>query len=232
MADSLLDRFYRAWFAPGLRILGYELRPYCLGHLLTLQALESPFTRLHEGVEIGAEDLLLALRVCADSRWPFRTVPADPGEHEAKMMARFVRKRRYLRLAVDRFLVWMLQCSQGPDLLTPEEGTEKGRPLGAPEALIYAVKLMPKLSERRVFTMPLSLVRFYTATVGEMDGTLAGMFMTPHLRGAMEYAEQLPDLSQMNDAEMRAHLAKEFGEKFAEEWARHRAITPTTGGLN
>jgi len=64
-----VESFVRAFFTPEVEILGYRLKPYCMGHSLLLDALDSPFNKL-DG-DIFAHDLIVALKVCSSS-YPFQ----------------------------------------------------------------------------------------------------------------------------------------------------------------
>lgn len=62
MADQ---RFLSAFLVPAsTTVCGRKLKPFCLKHRLFLEGIESPF--LKEDVEITGQDIILALKLCAD----------------------------------------------------------------------------------------------------------------------------------------------------------------------
>jgi hypothetical protein len=62
MADQ---RFFNAFLTPAsTTVCGRKLKPFCLKHRLFMEGIESPF--LKEDVEITAQDIIIALKICAD----------------------------------------------------------------------------------------------------------------------------------------------------------------------
>lgn len=218
--DAVLDRFFGAWLAPELDLLGYRARPYCLGTELILEAIESPYVRLGEpGVEMAPIDLLIALQVCAHARWPFQPTRIRPNVW-MRLKALYLQARpEAFQRASDLFVEWIAECSAGPEFWQNEN--EKGGGLTAPSLLSRAVSLLrtTTLSEERVWSMPAGLASWYHGTVAEQEGA--------KLRFAYERdgddSNEPPDLTKLSEAELYEVVKADRGETFANEWLAMRA---------
>lgn len=213
--DEPLERFHHAWFAPELELLGFRCRPFCLGHLLTLQAIGSPFARLGQPEVSGnLSDLILALRVC-ESRWPFRGldgIEAEPSEREAAIIESAIADRAVFDSAFDDFVSWIALCSRGPELI--ETKSDETRPLTAPLVLGLAVRVVRSgWSERRVWTMPISLVRHFAAAIGEQEG--GAEFLSAEMLAAIRHADAQPIYTEV---QIREHALRDLGPKRAASW--------------
>ncbi len=224
---SPLERFQRAWFAPSLELLGYSCRPFCLGHLIIFQAVGSPFSVLDDpAIQINQADLLTALIIVADARWPFDQLPSlcdESGELLPREKAGFelIGDQESFENAAREFLAWMGECMRGPELLEVDD--PDCRPLTAPMALSYATTLLAagNFSEERVFSMQFSLLRYYAAAFNERAGG-AG-FMTDELIAGIAHNKNLPDLQNATEEEIHAQAVKDLGEQGAAAFMAKRA---------
>lgn len=181
---SPLERFHRAWFAPDLTLHGYTCPPFCLGHLVTLSAIGSPFARLGQEFSYSAKDVFLFLQICSAVKWPFRGWD-DATAPDPELVAKVGADEDELRRTGDTIEVWQAECASAPELWENEESTP-GRGLTAPTVLTFAAKLLANgFSEQRVFSMPMGLVRWWALTFAEMDGADV-RFLTDHDVEAMD----------------------------------------------
>lgn len=212
-----------------LRTAHSLLRPVCLGHLIYFQALGSPLLHLgHADFEIGIPDFLAAIRILRDARWPFTAEidfgpePADELLLTAHTSAKFAGQPSPIEQALnEQFVPWWLRCQTVPELLNNTDSA--GRSLTAPFALTMAVRLLRtgSFTEERIYSMPLSLLRFYAAAIAEQDGC-GTSFMTPELAAAMKKAAERPDISKFTEQEQHALVVKLHGPAFAERWLARR----------
>lgn len=221
--DSQLDRFYRAWCAPELTLLGFRLRaPFCLGHALLLEALGSPFAALDDpSAAIEPADLLLALRICARAAWPYRRVDLRAGVWTRLRTWWLGRDPDRFQRHVETFCAWIAECSGRPEFWQSDR-EEQGGGISAPDLLASAVAILRRttLSEERVWSMPHGLVSWYAGTIAEQEGS--------DLRFAYdaEFDERhnAPDLSTKTEDELYAQVLADLGPAFADRWRAQRAL--------
>jgi len=65
--DVTKYRYKDALFSPKHVVCAVRLRPMCLGHILLLQAINSPYITSTENTDSSAEDLYLAVLICGMS---------------------------------------------------------------------------------------------------------------------------------------------------------------------
>ena len=217
--DAQLDRFYRAWCAPELELLGFRLtQPYCLGMALQLEAVESPFVRLHDDPELMPRDLLVALSICANAAWPYR---APRITCDSALAKRLERDKPAFTAAAGAFIAWLSECSGRPEYWQ-EEGEETTGTLTAPTVLAQAVMLlrgMHGLTEQRVWSMPLGLISWYHGALTEQEG--AGLRFFYDSEAAEEANPE--DLDSLSDEQLFEVVKRDRGEAFAFEFMAQRA---------
>ncbi len=228
-----LEHFYSAWFSPKLKLLGFKLnRPFCLGHLLTLQAFNSPLLRIGEkDFRVHVSDLIVALQVCERAQWPFSHFELEKSERIARITARLTRSTLLNRKgtnaldeAVLLFCKWKATCERGPELW--DSNDPNARPLSAPRPIALATKLvMNGFPERRAYTMGIGLLQFYSATISEQQGSDI-MFETVETQKLKEHASQHPtpeQIAAMSDDELLVVITKAIGdEDQARTWVEGR----------
>jgi hypothetical protein len=86
------QRFLSAFLTPASTLVcGRKLRPFCIKHRLFLEGIESPF--LQEDLEITDQDIIIALKVCAEE--PI----GDPTWRDIWLGVRFALSKDYKRRA-------------------------------------------------------------------------------------------------------------------------------------
>lgn len=164
-------RFLQAWVESKHRVLGYDLAPFCLNHLLALHAAESPFVL---GGIPEFEDLLLFLKVCSNSAREL--APAD------RQIKRELRKTPLeLERAIVGALEYLASASHRPQFAEQAESDPEapgehsggtGRLLTAPAALarIAFMHVHSNLSHTEIMTMKLDQLADLEAAIAEQKG--------------------------------------------------------------
>jgi len=173
---SLAERFAEAWINRRHRVAGRLLDPFCLHHVMLLEALNNPLGAAAVGSDarISWGDLFAAVIVCT-----------APYEEEIQfpsvgllwhLRVRWLTFVHWLRRRPGTALAWHCAAfrnyqndyESAPDLFFDEQTT----PLTAPGLLAKAVFLQMQLhlDERRVFTMPIGKALFsYAAAVEQLS---------------------------------------------------------------
>lgn len=162
------DRFLRAWITRrDWRVCGQRLQPLCLGHLVNLEAINSPLRPEADDIDlrVSAADLLLAARICSET-WP------HPGRLRPRLrdiLWRIFLDRRpgLLRHHVYRFDAYYRDHTSYPEFWSDESGC--ARSLTAPAALSKAAFLISETSitEARAWSMPLARVDYTISAIIE-----------------------------------------------------------------
>ena len=215
--DSQLQTFFGTWIAPELTLLRYRLSlPYCLGHSLLLEAIDSPFVHLGDPeITITPADLLIALRICSQTRWPF-----DHPRFRPTAWTRFQgwylgRNHAAFRRACDLFVEWIRVCGARPEYWQ-DEGSKSGGGLTAPEQLIKACELLrkaPGLTEERIWSMPIGLVDWYYGAICEQEG--AGNRFT------RDSDLEEPEAEALTEEQVIERARRQLGPRF-EQWLSKR----------
>lgn len=221
------DSFLSALFPARHRLLGRALRPYCYGHLVTLHAIGSPLVAAAgAGDEVDAGQLLAAVRVCAAPGWPL--LPPDalrPRLRDVLVRAWLERRPGRLRRAVDAFLAYRDDHDSFPAFYEEENldpdgvgGAVKARLLTAPAALVSVVKLVHRttLTWEEAWNLPVALPSWIAGTLGEMEG--GARFDA----GDQEEDDELPDLTQLSEAELYRLAVQQMGKANADAWRKQR----------
>lgn len=228
--DPQLENFFRSWLTPSLHLCGYRLKqPFCLGHALLLEAVESPFASAEPSARLTAADLILALRLCSQ-RWPFQPPGIRPSFRD-RLFERWL-SRHALRLsrAVETFLAWMRACTARPEYWRSSGGAT-GNPLTAPGHLARAAKLISRtgFSEERIWSMPYGLLCWYDGALDETQGAPLRFFYDSDLK---EVAE-LPDLNELTEDQLFEQAQRDLGPEAAAAWqAQREAWRHDHGGRN
>ena len=188
--------------------------------MLLLEGLDSPFEHLQQpGLSLTAGDLLLALRVCARARFPFRHVDVRPTWRDRLATWWLHRSPERLAHALTLFIRWRRECSLRPEFWQ-DEGDVTGGGLTAPHQLARAVKLLrvTNLSEERIWTMSVGALAWYDGAVDEQESTIRKFAYDSDLDAAAE----LPDLNTMTEDELYAVAEKDLGPEIAAIWRANR----------
>jgi hypothetical protein len=163
---------------------------------------------------VGPSDLILALRICATAQWPFTGIGEENLENDERVFRALVARPGLHARAVHGFVNWMLECSLAPE--TWEDRSGDSRAITAPVCLGLAVRLLRlgSMTEERVWTMPLGLVRAYALAISEQEGGSA-RFLTTEDVEAMRQCDELPDLTKATEEEIFEVVKRDRGEAFA-----------------
>jgi len=173
------------------RVFGYDLQPFSAAHLAFLEAVDSPIFSV--GESIGADQLLLAARVCAS---PVRLIRGgylpDVGKLAPTLLdsirlglicaspAKFAKQVAAFRTYLDDYLA------------SPEKydtPNKKPRPMSSPTAFALVVQGAKIFGEERAWSMPFGLLRTYMDVYAESEG--AEVRFTPDEADAEEIEKQL-----------------------------------------
>jgi hypothetical protein len=162
---ALDDKFCEAWINSEHRVLGRNLRPYCLWHQLVLQVIESPLLQ-------GAGDLLdldVASHVCSTRYGEVLDLaPRHPLSIALKM------RWGGFRVEQEAFSDYLEDYVQVPDFRIIEDGPT-GPPLviGHPP---YVLAIVAKLihwtgwPERTVWELEFGKAHWYSAMASKCEG--------------------------------------------------------------
>lgn len=214
------DRFFEAWITrPFWRVCGLKLQPFCLGHVVNLAAVASPFLPGIEDPtpEVTPPQLLVAVRICAQS-WP-HTGDLRPRLRDIALRFYFESdlpgSRFFFRAQVDKFRAYCADHLSSPEFWKDSGGT--GRTLTAPAALSKASYLITNgFSEERAWSMSHGRVDYYMAAIEERRSGQLRFLYPWDLEGADPLEQEMSEEQIVDLA--RAELPP---EAFA-EWCRAR----------
>lgn len=161
-----------AMVPPRWSILGYELKPFCLGHRMLLASIGSPFV---VGTEAGLKpsDILAAIQICGRSWEDGLLLCSDTQESDVAVrhMLRRVSKADF-QTAADLFAQYIQEGSDCPGYQTP--GAQGGVGRWTPWEQTMRVTLMRDLhlTESEVMNRPLTLNWWDFLTLKEDAGLL------------------------------------------------------------
>ena len=229
------DAFLAALFPGEHRILGRRLQVYCHGHLASLYACQSPFVAAAgTDAQIGAGDLILALRICQTPGFPLLT-PRDlrPRLRDLPLRWWIEGKQARLRAAAESFQRYQDGHCSFPEFYRkgataededlPETDAPAGLLLSAPFVLARVCSLISRttISEERAWRMPLALPSWYIGTMDELAGTGARF-----LNESEDNEDDLPeDFTQMSEADLYQQALRDLGKARADEWRKARRNT-------
>ena len=177
----MIDPFYKACLPEPVRVLGFNLRPLSLGHLILLHRIESPFV---SNAEPEIADLASAVLICALSyqeavdsiqdpqREVFMRKWADKLTGMDKWQVRFrFRKPTLINFPEEimRFAAYIYEGSSGPKFAyTPSEFS----PFECESAQVVKVTLMRDMgfSEAELLDRPWALCLWDVITLRSLDG--------------------------------------------------------------
>lgn len=137
------------------RILGRDLRPFCIGHELLLQRFENKFS-LESTEQPNEQDLLIAVYICSQPYARGFSLDNFTISKRAWLFSR-VFGPKYLTAAIIRFHQYIEAHTEIPDFY--HTGDPQERTVGAPT--IQAVKIArmanSTMTEDEVLNMPFSL---------------------------------------------------------------------------
>lgn len=148
-------------------VLGVSLRPFCCGHAVLLEAIESPFLR---GGNVDREDLIIAVWICSRSFEDGRTqLTGDRGKllKECEAWGATVGAWDFdaSNAAFQNYLAAHLKA--------PEKWKSKAsRGCRAPWPLTVAAGIMMhlRIGESEAWNMPMQMALWYFAAIAEANG--------------------------------------------------------------
>lgn len=180
---------------------GYKLRPFCLRHRLTLQAIDSPY--LPGSPKLGqAEpaDLLLAARVCSIAD-PFEAVN-DGSWKDAFLFLRATADPIWYLKQVKSWRTYMQDTATHPMVATKTDQPGR-RDRGLDWMLSVVVSLMEMgFTEEEAWTMPEGRAMFYFFARAIREGAEIDIVTTDHDRRIPQAKEAVQ--KAIKDAEARA----------------------------
>lgn len=162
-----MDKFLEAFINTKHRVLGQNLRPFCLAHLLYFIATDSPVLKMifGEKVELSRRDIELAIWIC--SRTPEQIFSADVNAGFFRRMRMRIGNFKKAQIA---FLAYLKDYATLPIMWEDEK--ESGMSLGSPWILTRATFLLKEtnLTESQIWGMPFGKLFWYTASLCELMG--------------------------------------------------------------
>lgn len=205
------DTFYQAFFTGDSKVLGYYLKPFSLGHVLTLNAINSPLLD-PEGV-INPSDLLIALKVCSMS-YPYDN-SLKPSLLDLCKKLWIEKKVERLRKYANIFNGYVQMHTSKPRFWKDELGSSKE--LTAPSILSLAASLVSSgLSQQETWEMSIGKAVWLDAAIVERNGAELRFLYEQDL------TDDLPDLNELSDAEVYKIVLKDLGKVDADRWMKVR----------
>ena len=164
-------RFLAAVFARPPVVLGRQLRPFCCGHAVLLDALESPYIRGGALAQDGT-DLIKAVWICSQTYEQGRDGLMRPPEAiavECQQWGESLKAESLdIRAEHDRFTAHLEEHTRAPKRW--KKGDEKAAK--SPWPLVIAIGLQRELgwSEERAWNAPLQEALWAFAAIAESNG--------------------------------------------------------------
>jgi len=174
---TLDEKFVQALMLRPPKVLGVQLRPYCAGHALLLDALGNSFVT--PGADWSLEDLGVAVLVCSRSFEAGRrlVVPRGRGDRlpvRTRLLLwllgwRARRRAKFIEHEIAAFAAYLEDYQQMPDYWGAQAGSLNAPwPYSAAVGTVIALKGAVSLAE--AWNLPLSESVFYAATVADLYG--------------------------------------------------------------
>lgn len=206
-----MEGFYRSFFSEGFKVAGYNLKPFCLGHLALLRALNSPFAKEEQ---LRPIDIIIFLKVCSSS-YPF----------QPKLRLSFFDRFRiylmifnhyYFKKILNSCADYMQEFRNFPEYYN-DDLKNSLRPMSAPSELSSVVNLIKNgIPHQEAWEMSLAYAQWFNATVNEQAGDTRGFY------DPLGYTKAPPPL-QLTEAE-EVELAREkLPPKIFQKWLKARS---------
>ena len=199
-------RFLTAFICPDrFYVGGYRLDPFCIKHLLQLQAARSPFVVPREDYIPTPEDAIVFLRVC---------------EHGSvgitSLKQRFIdwvivglyhlSPTLYTRVLHD-IVGYVTECSTAPKVVNKEGGhTKKVDNVKSMDELLTLVAFLVRktsMTEQEVMTMPLGKAMWYSVAVATIEGAKLKVVTTEEEENVEADRQRLAEIQKMAEEEVR-----------------------------
>ena len=162
-------RFLTAFLIPHNKVvLGYELKPYNLRHMMTLTALDSPFVSQNNSSSITPDSILVLLRVCSTDE------PCDafkkPTLKDQINVGRMMGDESFMYESIKGVLEYLTESLSSPAVF--EKDGMARRPENVPSPLALAVLLMSRLgfSPEAAWKTPVGQAIWYSVAYSVQEG--------------------------------------------------------------
>lgn len=171
------EKFLQAVLIRPPKVLGLQLRPYCAGHALVLDALGNPFVT--PGADWTIEALGIAVLVCSLTfeQCKQMLIPRGRGDRFAlstrfalwRLGRRAWRRRKTIEHEMQTFVDYLMDYQEMPDYWDSKGGSLNAPwPFAAVIGVVMALKGAVSVAD--AWNMPLSEAVYYGATVGDLLG--------------------------------------------------------------
>lgn len=155
---------------PEWEVMGFKLKPFCLLHQMTLQAIESPF--MVESKPLDIDDIVIAFRVCSgyDGIMSMKTPPTWK---EKWFNARLTVSPAFCNKAVEEFQAYVeCYCTNPKVWEKDKDPKEKEKKEGIPPSLLMATMMLRRtnITEQEVWRMPIGKMSWYCTALGYLEG--------------------------------------------------------------
>jgi hypothetical protein len=166
-------------------ISGYKLDPFCFRHLITLEALESPFADINsvttKNVIPKPEDILILLNVCSTKNWEeaFKKKKFKDWYNFSKMKY----NPSFYAKVVSEVITYLNDSFSVPKIWSKIQSKEKGQEFKKetfhPSSLVITI-LMCKFgfSEEDAWNLPVARAVWYSTCFARLEGADVSIIQT------------------------------------------------------
>lgn len=197
---------------PTWEVAGFELKPFSLFHLLTLQGIKHPLVT--EGLPVKPEDLSLAFRICSSSDG-IMAIKAKPTLREKWFNARVTISPVYFEMMIKEFTNYVELYSTPPKVWNKTDTLKAGEKSEVivkkekiPSVIMMIGFLLRKTSipERDLWMMPVGKLSWYATALAVVEGADIDILTT-------QDEDKMDDEMASLIAFQKAELAKIKGNK-------------------
>lgn len=214
------DRFFEAWITREWRVCGRKLQPLCLGHVVNLEAVNSPLTPYREvdpDRPITPGDVLVAAKICSE-KFP-HPARIKPTIGDVIWRVAMESSDDLLRLHGMLFAAYRNDHCSSPEFWIDDTAGNSGRAISAPLALSKAAFLLANstLSEERIWSMPLGRVDYVIAAIEERKTGSVRFFYPEEVEAIAPPVEKV-----MSEEEIIEKAKKDLPPGFFKTWLEAR----------
>jgi hypothetical protein len=164
-------RFLEALIHREHSVLGYKLNPYCLAHIITLEAIDHPVAS--NGIFASGIDILLFLKVCSSAAFKPNLSLSFLDKLKVKYLNTVEPARIRALQAISKFLE---DFGSMPEITSKGDGT--GKKLTAPWALsrVAGLHTNTNLTEYEIYNNPIGYLYWLDCAVSEYKGAEISFF--------------------------------------------------------
>lgn len=164
---------------PEWDVMGFKLKPFCLLHQMTLQAIESPFFIEGKEAEVEVEDIIIAYRVCSGYDG-IMSVQKPPTLKEKWFNARMVVSPAFHAKAIEEFQSYVEHYCTQPKLWSKDKDKDEKVKEKVPSQLLMVTLLLRRtnISEQDAWRMPIGKMSWYCTALGYLEGVDVSVIST------------------------------------------------------